>query len=151
MFSNEQIARRYYDLFNVRRFDEAEMLVSTDSVFRYPHTKDNLIGRAGYRELVRLWILAFPDAKAEIRRVTSVSDEIVDVDILGRGTHSGPLSFGGTLSLPATGTSAELPLKDKLTIRNQQITESTFQFDMKEMLRRLIGWGSSERLPRGVE
>lgn len=139
MFSNEQIARRYYDLFNARRIDEAERLVSTHAVFRYPHSKDNLIGRAGYRELVRLWILGFPDATAEVWRVTQLSDATVETDILGRGTHLGPLSFGGTLSLPATGKSAELLFKDTLTIRDQQITESTFQFDMKEMLRRLIG------------
>ena len=133
----EPLARRYYELFNARQFDEAERLVSPTAVFRYPHSREHVVGRAGYRELVRLWVQAFPDAVAEIWRLAERGEGIVEVDIVGRGTHHGPLSFGGPLTLPPTGKIAELLIRDTLEIRDGQIVVSTFQFDVKEMLRRL--------------
>lgn len=141
----ERLARRYYSLFNERRVDDAERLVSPQAVFRYPHSREHLIGRKGYRELVRLWYLAFPDAVAEISKVSSPDPSTVNVDIIGRGTHLGPLSFGGLLNLPPTGKAAEMLLRDSLRFAEGLIVESTFQFDIEEMLRRLGADSRPER------
>jgi predicted ester cyclase len=135
----EQVARRYYVLFNERRFEEAELLVSTHAVFRYPHSKEHLIGRAGYRELAQLWVTAFPDGVIEVERVNVLTDHVVDVGLLGRGTHGGPLAFGGALTLPPSNRRAELPMRDVLDIHDGLIVESSFQFDVAEMVRRLTG------------
>jgi hypothetical protein len=51
----EQIARRYYQLFNERQFDEAAALVDRQAVFHYLPTRQKLLGRAGYRALVAVW------------------------------------------------------------------------------------------------
>jgi hypothetical protein len=133
------VAHRYYELFNARKLEEAERLVSPQAVFRYPHSREHLIGRAGYRELVRLWLQAFPDGVAEVLAARAVGDDAVVVDILGRGTHSGPLAFGGLLTLPASGLSAQMRFSDTLKIEHGLIVESTVRFEIKEMLHRLGG------------
>jgi predicted ester cyclase len=135
----EQIARDYYDLFNARRFDEAELLVSAHAAFHYPHTRETLIGRAGYRELVRLWMLAFPDAELSIVHIVVRGSHAVTVKLIGRGTHSGPLTFGGPLVLEPTGRQGELPFSDLLHIQHGQIEESWLRFDVQDMLQRLHG------------
>jgi predicted ester cyclase len=135
--SPEAIARQYYELFNSRAFDRAELLVSPQAVFHYPHTKERLIGRAGYRELARTWITAFPDAKVEILSVTVQNAGIVRVDLLGRGTHTGTLAFGGPLTVNPSGRRAELPLVDTLEVIDGMIVNSRLSFDIAELLRRL--------------
>ena len=134
----EQIARDYYDLFNARRFDEAELLVSVQAAFHYPHTRETLIGRAGYRELARLWTLAFPDCEVSIVEM-AVADHLVTVSLIGRGTHTGPLMFGDPLVLEPTGWHAELPIVDTVEIQQGQIVESWVRFNMRDLLRRLQG------------
>lgn len=133
----EQVARRYYDLFNRRLLDEAALLVNSHAVFLYPHTKEHLIGRAGYRELTRMWLTAFPDGRIEIESLHVDAGHIVRVELLGRGTHTGPLAFGGPLSLAPTGRNAELPLTEALDIHDGQIVDAWLRFDVQEMLRRL--------------
>jgi steroid delta-isomerase-like uncharacterized protein len=133
----EQIALRYYDLFNHRALDQAELLVSPQAVFHYPHTKEHMIGRAGYRELARTWLTAFPDAQVEIQRVTVERGHVARVELLGRGTHTGELAFGGALTLPASGRRAELPLTDTLDVRGGLIVDSWLAFDVADLLRRL--------------
>ena len=132
----EHMAREYYDLFNARCLEEAELLVSAHAGFHYPHTRETLIGRAGYRELTRLWILAFPDAEISIVDMV-VRESCVTVNLIGRGTHSGPLTFGGPLVLQPTGRRGELPFSDTLHIQNGHIVESWLRFDMQDLLRQL--------------
>jgi predicted ester cyclase len=129
----EHIAREYYDLFNARRFDEAELLVSSHAGFHYPHTRETLIGRAGYRELVNLWMVAFPDAEISIVDMTVRGSRVV-VNLMGRGTHKGPLTFGGPLELEPTGRRGELAFSDTLDIQQGQIVESWLRFDIQAML-----------------
>jgi predicted ester cyclase len=133
----EHIAREYYDLFNARRFDEAQLLVSSHAGFHYPHTRETLIGRAGYRELASLWLLAFPDAEISILDMVVRDSRVVTVNLIGRGTHHGPLTFGGPLVLEPTGTRGELPFSDTLTIQEGQIVESWLRFDVQKLLDQL--------------
>lgn len=135
----EQIARDYYDLFNARRLDEAELLVSSHAAFHYPHTRETLIGRAGYRELARLWIVAFPDAELSIVHMAVRNSRAITVNLIGRGTHTGPLTFGGPLVLEPRGRRGELPFSDLLHIQYGQIVESWLRFDVQNMLQQLQG------------
>ena len=54
-----------------------------------------------------------------------------------RGTHEGPLTFGGPLVMEPTGRRGELPFSDTLDIQNGQIVESWLRFDMQQMLSKL--------------
>jgi CheY-like chemotaxis protein/ketosteroid isomerase-like protein len=143
-----QLARRYYELFNARDLTAAEELVHPGAVFRYPHSREHLVGRTGYRHLVRRWLQAFPDAVATVERLTLLGDDVAEVHIMGRGTHQGALAFGGLLNLPATGLASTLPFRDVLQFRDGQVTESTFRFDITELLQRLLP--GTERRPKDV-
>jgi hypothetical protein len=137
--SLEQMVRRYYELFNERRLDEAAEHVDQQATFHYLPTRQRLIGRAGYRALVAAWLNAFEDAQLEVRSVLVLNDHTVQVEFVGHGTHTGDLVLGEALSSPATGRSAELPFYDLLEIRNGVIISAELDFDIEEMKRRLLG------------
>ncbi|MBI1873776.1 MAG: ester cyclase [Acidobacteria bacterium] len=134
----EQIARRYYQLFNDRRFTEAEELVDAQAVFHYLPTRQRLVGRAGYRALAAAWLTAFEDAHLEIRSVRVINEQTVEVDFLGRGTHTGDLVLGDALTIPATGQSAQLPFRERVTVRDALILEVQLDFDVQQMKKKLL-------------
>ena len=133
-----QIARLFYQHFNERRLDEASELVDPRASFHYVPTRQRLVGRAGYRALVAAWLHAFEDAQLEIQSVGPDSG-IVQVDFIGRGTHTGDLVLGDAMSIPATGRHANLPFRDRLDIRGGLIVSSELDFDLEEMKRLLVG------------
>jgi predicted ester cyclase len=135
----EQMVRRYYELFNERKLDEAAEFVDRQATFHYLPTRQRLIGRAGYRALVAAWLNAFEDAQLEIRSVLVLNDHSVQIEFVGHGTHTGDLELGEALSIPATGRKAELPFHDILEIRNGVIISAELDFDVEEMKRRLLG------------
>lgn len=133
----ESLVRRYYDLFNQRKLDEAERFVDPQAVFTYPVGKEHLIGRAGYRELTRRWLEGFPDARIEITGVLMPDSRSVATDWIGHGTHLGTLELPGFPALPPTGTHTHLPMREIVTIEDGRIVASRMEFDPAEMLRRL--------------
>ena len=136
--SSEQITRLYYQLFNERRLDEAGELVDPQAVFHYLPTRQRLVGRAGYGALVAVWLNAFEDAQLDVQSIT-IDGAVVDVEFLGRGTHTGDLVLGEALSIPATGRAADLPFHDRLEIRRGLIVSAELDFDVAEMKKRLLG------------
>jgi len=133
----DAIARRYYDYFNDRLFDDAGQLVHPEAIFYYVPTKQRLVGRAGYRALVAAWLIAFDDASLEIVSLEQVDEHTIRTQFIGRGTHTGDLVLGETFLLPASGVSAELEFSDTLTFRNGWIVEGRLEFDAGELRRRL--------------
>ena len=133
----ETLVRRYYELFNARRFDDAAKFVDPQAVFIYPVGKEHLIGRAGYRELARRWVEGFPDARIAITTVLVPDDRTAVTEWIGQGTHLGDLELPGFPVLAATGRHAQLPMREFVTIDNGQIVASRLEFDPDEMLRRL--------------
>lgn len=134
----EQIARLFYQYFNERRLGEAAQLVDPRALFHYLPTRQRLVGRAGYRALVAAWLHAFEDARLDIQSVVA-NGAIVQVEFIGRGTHTGDLVLGDAVSIPATGRAADLPFRDRLDIRDGLIVGSELDFDLEEMKRRLLG------------
>jgi predicted ester cyclase len=132
------VARLYYRLFNERRLDEAGRLVHPEAEFHYVATNQRLRGRAGYRALAAMWLNAFEDGLVEVVSLRQVDESTVEANLLGRGTHSGDLVLGETLTIPATGRHAELPFRETLQIRNGLIQAIRLEFDVKEMQRRLM-------------
>lgn len=134
--TRERIARKFYQFFNERQFDEAERLVDPYATFHYVPTRQRLIGRAGYRALAAAWIHAFKDAQLDIASILSEGDALV-VSFVGRGTFTGELVLGERLVIAPTHHSAELPFSDRLIIENGLILESELDFDIEEMKHRL--------------
>lgn len=132
----ETFARRYYALFNERRFDEAEACVDAQAVFAYPIAREHFIGRAGYRELVQRWARAFPDATLSITSVSVVGDS-ARTEWIGHGTHLGTLELPGFPSIPATGRKMQLPMCETIRVVNGLVVESRMDFDANELRRRL--------------
>lgn len=133
------IARRFYELFNDRRLDEAGELVDPQAEFRYVPTRQRLIGRAGYRALAAAWLIAFEDARLEITGIQVLDDRTVVVDFTGHGTHTGDLVLGEAITLPATGRATHLPFRDRLVIAGGFILRSELDFDVEELKKRLFG------------
>lgn len=132
----EAFARRYYQLFNDRRFEEAEALVDPQAVFSYPVAKEHFIGRAGYRELVQRWTEAFPDALLTITRV-EVSRDTACTECIGEGTHQGLLELPGLPRVLPTGVKAQLPMRETIRVINNLVVQSRMEFDPHELRRRL--------------
>lgn len=138
MSAAERLAREYYQLFNERNLDAAMELVDRTASFRYLPTKQNLIGRAGYRALAAMWLNAFEDARLEIASL-AVEGQKVIVELLGRGTHTGDLVLGDALSIPATGVVGALPFRETLIIRDGRIVDVELDFDVESLKRQLLG------------
>jgi hypothetical protein len=134
----EQIARLFYEYFNERRLDDAARLVDPRASFHYVPTRQRLVGRAGYKALVAAWLQAFEDARLEVQNVVA-DGAIVQVEFIGRGTHTGDLALGDAVSIPATGRTANLPFRDRMEIRGGLVVSSELDFDLEEMKRRLLG------------
>lgn len=138
MTAAEQVARRYYQLFNERELDKAGALVDLQASFHYLPTKQRLLGRAGYRALAAAWLIAFEDAHLEITAVRPIDEHTVQVCFVGRGTHTGDLVLGEAMTIPATGRRAELEFIDTLEIRDGRLVRSELDFDVEELRRRLF-------------
>lgn len=136
----EVFARHYYALFNERRLDDAERLVDPQAIFTHPVVREHLIGRAGYRELTRRWLEAFPDAQVRITAVYIGIDheQIARTEWIGEGTHLGLLELPGFPPIPPTGRCACLPMCETLRIRNGLVVTSRLEFDPNE-LHRVLG------------
>lgn len=133
----EALVRRYYGLFNARRFEEAARMVDPQAVFAYPVAKERLIGRAGYRELASRWVEGFPDGRIDITTVLVPDDSTAVTEWIAEGTHTGALDLPGFPMLPATGRHARLPMREFVTIADRRIVACRLEFDPDEMLRRL--------------
>jgi len=132
----ETFARRYYGLFNDRRFDEAEALIHPEAIFTYQHAREEFIGRSGYRELARRWEEAFPDAALSITDLTVLGDSVC-TEWLGSGTHLGMLDIPGFPTLPPTMLSVHLPMCETIRVVEGLVVESRLAFDAEELRRRL--------------
>lgn len=131
----EIYARRYYDLFNQRRFDEAERFVDPQAVFTYPLAREHFIGRAGYRELARRWVEAFPDGEVSITMIELPGSGVIRTHWIGQGTHQGWLELPGFPSIPPTGIHAHLPMCETIRVVENLILESRLEFDPLELRR----------------
>lgn len=141
---NARIARTIYELWNTRDFDRASRFAAADVEAVLVPFNATHRGLDGYRQFMEGWATAFPDGRVEIRRVTA-GDDGAAVELLGRGTHTGPLAGpGGTI--PATGRPAELALCDVLEIEQGQVRRVRSYFDSATLLRQL-GVLAEERAP----
>jgi steroid delta-isomerase-like uncharacterized protein len=135
MADNVSIARRLYDGWNERAFDEVVQYAADDAELTTVGTGDVLRGKDGARKYNENWANGFPDGRITIDRVHADGDTVI-VEFTGRGTHTGTLvtSMG---DIPATGRSMTLKLCDVIEFRDGLIVRQRSYFDTGSMMAQL--------------
>lgn len=143
----DQIAYRYYELFNQRRLDLTERLIHSEALFHYPELNQRLVGPAGHRALSQLWLTAFPDLQLEMQTMRIDDDRMVVLQSVARGTHRGPLRLG-SVELAPTKTRFEMPFQHTFEIHDGKIANIILNLDVEELVRKLAA-GSERELKKG--
>jgi steroid delta-isomerase-like uncharacterized protein len=135
MADNVSIARRLYDGWNERAFDEVVEYVADDGELTTVGPGDVFRGKDGARKYNENWANGFPDGRITIDRVHADGDTVI-VEFTGRGTHTGTLvtSMG---DIPATGRSMTLKLCDVIEFRDGLIVQQRSYFDTGSMMAQL--------------
>jgi predicted ester cyclase len=142
----DTILRAYYTAFNQRRFADAATLLTPDAMLDHVPFGQQRGGDA-YVRFATTWCLAFPDAALTVERVDQRGENIVDVHLLGTGTHLGLLDFGSYRFKP-TGTVARLHMRETLTIADDKIAASTLSFDVNDLVAQLSPVDYTELIAR---
>jgi steroid delta-isomerase-like uncharacterized protein len=141
MADNTAIARRLYEAWNERSFDELAQAIAPDGKITVVGSGDTFQGPEGSRQYNKMWADGFPDGSITIERVIASGDRVV-VEFTGRGTHTGPLvtSMG---TMPATGRSLTLHLCDVLEFKDGKVTSQNSYFDTGSLMAQL-GLGAEQ-------
>jgi steroid delta-isomerase-like uncharacterized protein len=109
----------------------AEGIVVTDPAYPEP-----LRGREAVRQDIETFLRAFPDVQLTLRQHL-VSGETVAVEMIMRGTHTGPLAFPDG-EIAATGKPLSLPVAAFITFDGHGLTtENRRYYDVASLLRQL--------------
>lgn len=135
MADNATLARRLYEAFNERNFDELAEVIASDGQIVVAGTGDTFEGPEGALQYNKMWADGFPDASITIDRILS-SGDIVAVEFTGRGTHTGTLvtSMG---VIPATGRSVTLRLCDVTQFKDGKVASQHTYFDSGSLMAQL--------------
>jgi steroid delta-isomerase-like uncharacterized protein len=135
MADNLSIARRLYDGWNERAFEEIADHTTDDSELVIVGTGDVFKGREGALRYNQNWADGFPDGRITVDNMVAAGDTVV-AEFTGRGTHTGTLrtSMG---DIPATGKSLTLKLCDVLEFRDGKIVRQRSYFDSGSMMAQL--------------
>lgn len=133
--ANETLARQFYAAFNHRKYDEATKMVSDKFEWRDVATGQVYRGPAGVRQFMEHWVKTFNDAKVDIQRIIA-NDQFIAAEIIGRGTHTGPLEGPGG-SIPATNRKVELPCCEIALIENGKIRSGSTYYDAATIMHQL--------------
>ena len=135
MADNLSIARKLYEAWNARAFDEMAEGTAEDAELVVVGTGDVFRGKDGGRQYNENWAAGFPDGRITIDNMISSGDTVV-VEFTGRGTHSGTLktSMG---DIPPTGKSVTLKLCDVTEYRDGLVVRQRSYFDTGSMMAQL--------------
>jgi len=141
MTDNESLARRLYEAWNERNFDETAAAAAPDGTITIVGPGDTFRGPEGSRQFSEMWAAGFPDGAVTVDRVIA-SGDYVTVEYTGRGTHTGTLatSMG---DIPATGRSMTLELCDVIEFKNGKVQSQRTYFDTGSMMAQL-GLGAGQ-------
>jgi predicted ester cyclase len=126
MTTSEAIVRRYYDAANMQQYATYHELFTADCVLETPGASTR--GVTGVLEFDQNWKSAFPDAQAEILRMTTVGNLVFTANWYNAGLHQGTLK---TVSgdIPPTGKSLSAPYTAMFRIESGKIAEQRIVFD----------------------
>jgi steroid delta-isomerase-like uncharacterized protein len=132
---NATLARTIYNLFNLRKLDEATTHLTPEVKFITVPLNENYTGHEGFKKFAQKWITAMPDCRIEVKNVVA-AEEGVAIEYIGRGTHTGPF-VGPTGTIQPTSKKVELVVCEFLKLKNGKIAESHTYFDSAALLRQL--------------
>ena len=135
MADNLALARRLYEGWNERSFDEIADAMAPDGRIQVAGTGDTFTGRDGSMKYNRGWYDGFPDGQITIDNIVSAGDVVV-VEYTGRGTHTGTMATGMG-DIPATGRSVTLKLCDVLEFRDGKVAMQRTYFDTGSLMTQL--------------
>ncbi|MGZ8742452.1 MAG: ester cyclase [Nocardioides sp.] len=135
MADNIALARRLYEGWNERKFDELADAMASDGKIVVVGTGDVFEGPEGSRQYNKSWYDGFPDGKITIDNVLASGDCVV-VEFTGHGTHTGTLatSMG---QIPATGRSLTLKLCDVIEFKDGKVATQRTYLDTGSMMAQL--------------
>ena len=135
MADNLSLARRLFDGWNERTFDELAEATADEGELLVVGTGDVFRGPDGSRQYNQRWADAFPDGRITVDRMFASGDNVI-VEYTGRGTHTGTLvsSMG---DIPATGKSLTLKLCDVIEFRDEKVLRQRSYFDSGSMMAQL--------------
>ena len=141
MTENESLARRFYEAWNERNFDELAAAAAPDGTITIVGPGDTFRGPEGSRQFSEMWAGGFPDGAVTVDRVIASGDYVI-VEYTGRGTHTGTLatSMG---DIPATGRSMTLELCDVMEFKDGKVQSQRTYFDTGSMMAQL-GLGAGQ-------
>jgi predicted ester cyclase len=128
--------RAYYACFNQRRFEDSAAMFTDDAVLEQVPFQQRERGGSAYRRFAELWTRAFPDITFTIQQIAELRPGAVEVQLLARGTHTGPLAMGGCLFKP-TGVKTSLPMRELLEFQGLRLSASFVSFDLQELANQL--------------
>ncbi len=126
MSQAEEIVRRYYEAFNIRNLDGYAELFTPDCVTEAPGV--SVRGVEGVRGFDRVWIDAFPKARIESFRMTSVGSVVVTGNWFHAGKQEGTLRSPAG-DIPATGASFAAPYCSRFDIEGGRIKLQRLLFE----------------------
>lgn len=135
MADNLPLARRLYEGWNERKFDELADAMAPDGQIVVVGTGDVFTGPEGSRQYNASWADGFPDGRITIDNMFAAGDTVV-TEFTGHGTHTGPLvsSMG---EIPATGREVTLKLCDVVVFRDGQVATQRTYFDSGSLMAQL--------------
>jgi steroid delta-isomerase-like uncharacterized protein len=140
--SATEIVRSIYTGFNNRDLDSVAALVADDFALEDIPGGFTLRGPEGIRAWLNNWIVAAPDARADLRWIIAAGDWVA-TEHFGAATHTGPLQTPKG-ELPATGRRIELWFAENYQLRDGKIVKLRVFYDGAAVLRQLGLLPSSE-------
>jgi steroid delta-isomerase-like uncharacterized protein len=123
------IRRLYEDVFNQRNLALVDELCTSDQAFHNPPT--TLHGREEFKQLLSLYLTAFPDARFTVEDVIAEGDRVASRYTF-RGTHQGEL-----MGIAPTGKQVTVSGIIMNRIVGGQVAEGWLNFDALGMLQQL--------------
>ncbi|GAA4930398.1 steroid delta-isomerase-like uncharacterized protein [Actinomycetospora succinea] len=128
----DELARQTIDNFNRADWDAMRAMMGPDSVYEEPATGRVLTGADDILTALRDWRTGVPDCTGEVVRIVTDGDLAV-LELVWRGTQSGPLSAGAT-TIPPTGRAFTSWASMWQTWRDDKLVANRHHQDMLGML-----------------
>ncbi len=107
------------------------------SVIQYtPGRAEPLKGRAALREYQQNFLTAFPDVHLRMERSFGQGDWICS-EVIGTGTHKGPLKGPGGRTIPATNKPFRVPGCIVAKVEGGEFAETHVYFDQVDLMTQL--------------
>jgi steroid delta-isomerase-like uncharacterized protein len=106
--STHAVVKKLVDAIELGDAESYVQLFAEDAIQRHPLAEQPLHGREAIRQGEQALFDAFSDVGVEVRSVVGNGLRVL-VEVVLRGTNTGPLDLGGAEPMPATGRRIELP------------------------------------------